>query len=247
MKRLVRIAILAGVATLVVACAGPASSRSSTSSSSGSSTSSSSRSGDTSTPQQTTKKETKLVKVDPATAERLQNAMVPLLKVMDHPLQPNQVKVGVMEDNAINAASAGNGEFLVTTGLLKQANDTKLQSVLAHELAHQDLNHVQKTQTLGTGLNIGMILLDQIIPGSGNLTPIAGELLLRKYSRNEEYAADKHGVELLQRAGYPGRQMMSDTLSWLIQSSGGSSGGGFLATHPGTTDRVAAVKALPGP
>jgi Zn-dependent protease with chaperone function len=244
MKRLVRIAILAGIVTLAVACAGPASSGSSTS---GSSTSSPSRSGGASTPQQTTKKETKLVKVDPATAERLQNAMVPLLKVMDHPLQPNQVKVGVMEDNAINAASAGNAEFLVTTGLLKQANDTQLQSVLAHELAHQDLNHVQKTQTLGTGLNIGMILLDQIIPGSGNLTPIAGELLLRKYSRNEEYAADKHGVQLLQRAGYPGRQMMSDTLSWLMQSSGGSSGGGFLATHPGTTDRVAAVKALPGP
>jgi predicted Zn-dependent protease len=238
MKRLVRIAILAGIATLAVACAGPASSASSTSTSS--------QGGGASAPQQT-KKETKLVKIDPATAERLQNVMVPLLKVMDHPLQPNQVKIGVMEDNSINAASAGNGEFLITTGLLKQANDTQLQSVLAHELAHQDLNHVQKTQTLGTGLNIGMVLLDQIIPGSGSITPIAGELLLRKYSRNEEYAADKHGVQLLQRAGYPGKQMMSDTLSWLMQSSGGTSGGGFLATHPGTTDRVTAVKALPGP
>jgi predicted Zn-dependent protease len=238
MKRLVRIAILAGIATLAVACAGPASSTSSTSTSS--------QGGGASAPQQT-KKETKLVKIDPATAERLQNVMVPLLKVMDHPLQPNQVKIGVMEDNSINAASAGNGEFLITTGLLKQANDTQLQSVLAHELAHQDLNHVQKTQTLGTGLNIGMVLLDQIIPGSGSITPIAGELLLRKYSRNEEYAADKHGVQLLQRAGYPGKQMMSDTLSWLMQSSGGTSGGGFLATHPGTTDRVTAVKALPGP
>ena len=238
MKRLVCIAILAGIATLAVACAGPASSTSSTSTSS--------QGGGASAPQQT-KKETKLVKIDPATAERLQNVMVPLLKVMDHPLQPNQVKIGVMEDNSINAASAGNGEFLITTGLLKQANDTQLQSVLAHELAHQDLNHVQKTQTLGTGLNIGMVLLDQIIPGSGSITPIAGELLLRKYSRNEEYAADKHGVQLLQRAGYPGKQMMSDTLSWLMQSSGGTSGGGFLATHPGTTDRVTAVKALPGP
>ena len=238
MKRLVRIAILAGIATLAVACAGPASSASSTSTSS--------QGGGASAPQQT-KKETKLVKIDPATAERLQNVMVPLLKVMDHPLQPNQVKIGVMEDNSINAASAGNGEFLITTGLLKQANDTQLQSVLAHELAHQDLNHVQKTQTLGTGLNIGMVLLDQIIPGSGSITPIAGELLLRKYSRNEEYAADKHGVQLLQRAGYPGKQMMSDTLSWLMQSSGGTSGGGFLATHPGTTDRITAVKALPGP
>jgi len=238
MRPRTHIVVVAGIAALVVGCAGPTSSTSSSSPSS---------QGGGSAPQQTTKKETKLVKVDAATAERLQNAMVPLLKVMDHPVQPNQVKVGVMDDPSINAANAGSNEFLITTGLLKQANDAQLQSVLAHEIAHQDLNHVQKTQTLGTGLNIGMVLLDQIIPGSGALTPIAGELLLRKYSRGEEYAADKHGVQLLQRAGLPGKQMMADTLSWLMQSSGGSDGGGFLSTHPGTTDRVTAVKALPGP
>jgi len=242
MRRLARITILTAVAALAVACAGPTSS---TSSAGGGSKSG----GGSSAPQPTAQKQqTKLVKVDPATAERLQNVMVPLLKVMDHPLQPNQVKVGVMQDSAINAASAGNGEFLVTTGLLEKANDDQLRAVLAHELAHQDLNHVQKTQTLGTGLSIGMILLDQIIPGSGNLAPIAGELLLRKYTRSEEYAADKHGVQLLQRGGYQGRQMMADTLSWLMTSSGGSnSKTSFLSTHPGTSDRIAAVKALPGP
>ena len=107
---------------------------------------------------------------------------------------------------------------------------------------------MQKTQTLGTGLNIGMIILDQIIPGSGNLAPIAGELLLRKYTRSEEYAADKHGVQILQRAGHQGRQLMADTLTWLMTSSGGSnSKTSFLSTHPGTSDRIAAVKALPGP
>jgi putative metalloprotease len=241
MKRLARITILTAIAALVVACAGPTSS---TSTGGGRSTSG----GGSSTPQPTTQTKTKLAKVDPATAERLQNVMIPLLKVMDHPLQPNQVKVGVMEDPAINAASAGNGEFLVTTGLLQKANDDQLRAVLAHELAHQDLNHVQKTQTLGTGLTIGMIILDQIIPGSGNLTPIAGELLLRKYTRSEEYAADKHGVQILQRAGHPGKKMMADTLSWLMTSSGGSnSKTSFLATHPGTSDRIAAVNALPGP
>jgi putative metalloprotease len=131
---------------------------------------------------------------------------------------------------------------------MQKANDRQLQAVLAHELAHQDLNHVQKAQTLGAGLNIGMILLDQIIPGTGAIAPIAGELLLRKYTRNEEYAADKHGVQLLQRAGYPGKQMMAETLNWLMSSTGASnSKTSFLATHPGTTDRIAAVNALPGP
>lgn len=239
MMSLARVALLTILATLAAACAGPASSSSTSAPSSG---------GGGSTSQQTTKEQTKLVQIDPATAQRLQNAMIPLLKVMDHPLQPSQVKVGMIDDPSINAASAGNGEFLVTSGLMQKADDRRLQAVLAHELAHQDLNHVQKTQLLGTGLSIGMVILDQIIPGSGNLTPIAGELLLRKYTRSEEYAADKHGVQLLQRAGYPGKQMMAETLGWLMSTTGGSSGKtSFLATHPGTSDRIAAVNALPGP
>jgi Zn-dependent protease with chaperone function len=53
----------------------------------------------------------------------------------------------------------------------------QLAGVLAHELAHDDLGHVTKAQPLGAGLNIGMIVLDQVIPGSGALTPIAGSLI----------------------------------------------------------------------
>ena len=178
--------------------------------------------------------------VDPALAERLQRVMTPLVRAMNNPRPLNQVKLGILDDPHINAASAGGGEFYVTRGLLEKANDRHLAGVLAHELAHDDLNHVAKAQTLNTGLNIGMIILDQIIPGSGALTPIAGALIARKYSRNEEYAADRHGVTILQRAGMP-RDVMVETLQWLQQTEGGSSGG-FFATHPGTLERIEALK-----
>jgi Zn-dependent protease with chaperone function len=193
----------------------------------------------TSKPQPATRTATKL---DPAQAERLQRVMVPMLRGMNKPLQPNQVKVGIMDDPSINAANAGGGQFLVTTGLLQKANDDQLRGVLAHELAHEDLNHVAKAQTLGAGLNIGAIILDQIIPGSGAITPIAGQLLARGYSRKEEYQADAHGAEILERTGHS-RQVMIDTLNWLISQTGGSKGG-FLATHPGTSERVEALKQL---
>jgi Zn-dependent protease with chaperone function len=147
-----------------------------------------------------------------------------------------------MDDPHINAANAGRGEFYVTTGLLEKANDDRLQAVLAHETAHQDLGHVAKAQALGAGLNIGMIILDQILPGSGALTPIAGELIARGYTRKEEYAADRHGVELLRRIGKPKEQMI-DTLNWLMQTEGSSSGG-FFATHPATGDRIEALRQL---
>lgn len=183
-----------------------------------------------------------VTKLDPAQAERLQRVMIPLLKGMNKPLSPSEVKVGVMDDPSINAANAGGGQFLVTTGLLQKASDDQLRGVLAHELAHDDLNHVAKAQTLGAGLNIGAVILDQIFPGSGAITPIAGELLARGYSRREEYAADAHGTEILKRTGHS-PQIMIDTLSWLIQTTGGSKGG-FLATHPGTSERIEALRKL---
>lgn len=180
--------------------------------------------------------------VDPAQVERLKKAMIPLLQVMDKPRPPSQVKVGIMDDPQINAANAGNGEFYVTTGLLQKANDDQLLAVLAHEVAHEDLGHVAKAQALGTGLGIGAVILDQIIPGAGRVAPIAGALISRKYSRNEEYAADRHGVELLERMGRS-KDVMINTLTWLMDSEG-SGGGGFFSTHPATGARIEELRRL---
>ena len=181
--------------------------------------------------------------VDPAQVERLKKAMIPLLQAMDKPKAPSQVKVGIIDDPTINAANAGNGEFYVTTGLLQKASDDQLLAVMAHEVAHDDLGHVAKAQALGTGLGIGAVILDQIIPGAGRVAPIAGALIQRKYSRNEEYAADRHGVELLKRVGR-NKEVMISTLTWLMSTEGGGSGGGFLSTHPETGDRIEVLRRL---
>lgn len=232
MRAITRSAVLAAFLALSTACAGVTTGPSSPS---GSPSGSPRSTG-------TTPRQPSAAKLDPAQAERLQRVMIPLLKGMNNPLQPSQVKVAVVDDPSINAANAGGGQFLVTTGLLQKASDDQLRGVLAHELAHEDLNHVAKAQVLGAGLNIGAAILDQIFPGTGAITPIAGELVARGYSRREEYAADAHGVEILERTGHP-RQVMIDTLNWLIQTTGGSKGG-FLATHPGTSERVEALKNL---
>jgi Zn-dependent protease with chaperone function len=178
--------------------------------------------------------------LNPREAERLQRVMAPLIRGMDRPRALNQVKVGIMDDPHVNAASAGGGEFYITTGLLQKASDAQLAGVLAHELAHDDLGHVAKAQALGAGLSIGMLILDQLIPGSGVLTPIAGNLVARAYSRNEEYAADRHGVDILKRAGYPAGTMI-DTLTWLMRVESAHDGG-FFATHPATVDRIQALR-----
>jgi predicted Zn-dependent protease len=180
--------------------------------------------------------------LDPSQAARLQRIMVPLLRAGDRTRSLKEIRLGVVEDQNINAANAGGGEFYVTTGLLQKANDEHLRGILAHEIAHDDLGHVAKAQVLGTGLNLGVILLEQIIPGSSAITPIAGTLVARAYSRSEELEADQHAVEILQRAGYS-KNVMIDALAWIMQSSP-ADGGGFLSTHPATQDRIASLRQL---
>ncbi len=180
--------------------------------------------------------------VDSAQVERLRRIMTPLLKAMNHPRSPDQVQVGIISDPDINAANAGDGKFYVTTALLEKANDERLRGVLAHEIAHEDLGHVAKAQLLGAGLNIGMVLLQQVLPASQALAPIAGTLIARGYSRTEEYQADEHGVEILRRAGYS-KDVMIDALTWVRQTSG-EGGGGFLSTHPGLDERIKALRKM---
>ncbi len=183
-------------------------------------------------------------RIDARQAERLQREMTPLIMNMNHPLPLDKVRITLLDDPQINAANAGGGEFYITTGLLTKANDEQLRGVLAHEVAHADLGHVAKAQTLSTGMNIGIIILDQIIPGSGYVTPLIADLgVMRPFSRKEEYEADAHGVQILQRAGYNGKQVMEDTLTWLLKASGPS--GGFFATHPGTEDRIQRIHNMP--
>jgi len=172
----------------------------------------------------------------------VRNIMLPLLQATDRRIAVEEVRVTIVDDAAINAASAGNGQFYVTTGLLSQATDDQLRGVLAHEIAHEDLGHPTKAQILGTGVGIGAALLEKVFPGSGSIAPIAGTVVTGHYSRPMELAADRHAIKLLQRAGYSKRTMVN-TLNWLMQRNG-DTGGGIFATHPATSERIQALQAL---
>jgi len=193
-------------------------------------------------PQATVPPEADVRRVAPQQAEVLYDVMVPLLRNMKNPIPPGEVRIGIIDDPQINAANAGGGNFYVTAGLLEKASRNQLRGIMAHEIAHEDLGHVADMQVLGAGLNLGVYLLEQLLPGSSAVTPIAGTLIARGYSRKEEYAADRHAVEILQRAGYsPG--VLIEALSWVDRQSGGG-GGGFLSTHPDTDERIAELKRI---
>ena len=70
-------------------------------------------------------------------------------------------------------------------------------------------------------------------------SPIAAALVASSYSRTEESAADRHGVDILTSAGFP-KAVMNDTLIRLVQAEGASSGA-ILAGHSGTQERIDAL------
>ena len=64
--------------------------------------------------------------------ERLRRIMIPLVRSTNHPERLNEISIKIVADSNINAGSAGEGEFVVTTGLLQKANDEQLRGILAH-------------------------------------------------------------------------------------------------------------------
>ena len=79
-----------------------------------------------------------------AQAQRLKRLMDPLIRHMNRPIPAGNVKVTVLQDSHINAANGGGGDFYVTSGLLQKARDDELRGILAHEIAHADLGHVNR-------------------------------------------------------------------------------------------------------
>ncbi len=174
--------------------------------------------------------------------ERLRRVMIPLLRATDHPGRMNQIRIKIVSDPSINAGSAGEGQFVLTTGLLEKANDEELRGVLAHEIAHDDLGHPAKMQLVGAGLGLGVALLENLFPASAQVAPIASTLIASSYSRPQELEADRHAVTILRRAGYS-KEVMIHTLAWIMRVEG-NSGGGFLSTHPATDERIRALRRL---
>jgi predicted Zn-dependent protease len=174
--------------------------------------------------------------------ERLRRVIIPLARAANHAERMQDIRVKVVADPSINAGSAGGGQFVVTTGLLQNANDDQLRGILAHEIAHDDLGHPAKMQLVGVGVGVGAALLETIIPGGGKIAPLAGTVIASSYGRPQELEADRHAVAILRRAGYS-KEVMIQSLTWILERQG-NSGGGFLSTHPATDERIRALQKL---
>ncbi len=170
-------------------------------------------------------------------------------------LQDLEFRFTVLDSPIVNAFALPGGYVYVTRGLLALAeNEAQLASVLAHEIGHITARHtaerygqavLAQAATLGAGILLGGT--------EAKLLGTGATLVLRGWSRKQEFEADTLGVRYLTRAGFDSDAMAGFLFRLRAQSRleaelrgepGRADAFSLLQTHPRTTDRInQAIKA----
>ena len=160
------------------------------------------------------------------------------------------VRYCIWDNPEVNAWMTSSNTLVITTGLLNQllpeGNKRKEQvlvSVIAHELAHFKLRHVERKDTVNTATDIGVSATLLIVEfATGVPVGLAGYLITptitSAYSRSQEIKADTEAVCILRNAGVmdPARNY-ADALEW-FDTKRPAEGWGLWNTHPPTSERV---------
>jgi len=149
-------------------------------------------------------------------------------------------KVCIIDDPTINAFAVPGGYLYFYTGLIKTLdNEAEFVGVLAHEMAHVDRRHstAQLTKAYGVDLMLSMLLgknQNQWVQIASELT---SGLVSLKFSRDDEYEADKYAVTY----SYPTDWDARGVGDFFRKLESHSSQPVFLSTHPPDAKRVEKV------
>jgi hypothetical protein len=143
----------------------------------------------------------------------------------------------VMQES-LNAYADGKA-IAIFRGMLRFANDNELAIVIAHELAHNFMGHIeagQRNNVLGT--------IAEIIAGSRGI-PTQGALgaaIALAYSPAFESEADYVGLYVLARAGIEIKEAPKFWRRMAAANPAGISQRGMIASHPATSARFVALE-----
>lgn len=147
----------------------------------------------------------------------------------------------VLDMKEVNAVSLPGGPIYVYRGLLDLVgdDDDALATIIAHEIGHTNGRHIAKQYTKQTEAQLLlMVLLQGRSPAVQQLAGAGLELLGYKFSREDEYDADRRGLSYAYKSGYDPQGMIRffEKLKTLEKRGGGTPE--FLQTHPVTTSRI---------
>ncbi len=156
----------------------------------------------------------------------------------------------LVESKELNAFTIPGGYVYFYTGLFRKlSSEDQIAAVVAHELAHFYAKHTVKKFQAALGYytmrNLVFRLITWESPSAQRIAAMGMDglvnLAMTKYSRQDEYEADKIAIKYLHLAGFD--------LNGIIQGFEKLDAEGkkdfvplFLRTHPFVKDRVEAIK-----
>jgi metalloprotease len=177
----------------------------------------------------------------------------PVLKRLARALDIPRIKVNIYEIEPINGLAAPDGRVFITRGFYDRYRSglvtaDEIASVVAHELGHVALGHARRRMFDFTGANalrMGLaMVLGRFIPFVGVwIAEFVTRALQMALSRSDEYEADEYAAALLIKAGI-GTSPQTSLLAKLDRMTGTAGRPpAWLASHPATPDRIAAIEA----
>ncbi len=158
----------------------------------------------------------------------------------------------IVRDDAINAFALPGGYIGINRGLIALAKTQhQLASVMAHEIAHVELRHGLDMMEKGGEINSATLLtmLAGLLLGSvdsqvGSAVlfggAAAGQQAMVNFTRENEYEADRIGIQLMGDAHFDTVGMVEFfSIMGKLSSSGEIGGIEYLRTHPLDSNRVA--------
>jgi len=150
-----------------------------------------------------------------------------------------------------NAFALPGGKIFVTAGLMRRmANERQLAAVLGHETGHVANRHNVKGMQRQVGVTVlaelaGAVVGEDKGKAAKAAAAIVGNMASLRYTRSDEYEADKTGITYMARAGYNPHGMV-ELLTVLLNMSESEPGTltEMFQTHPLTSKRIEEAKGI---
>lgn len=163
-----------------------------------------------------------------------------------------QWEFNLIQSSEVNAWCMPGGKVAVYSGLLPVANsDAYLAVVMGHEIGHAIARHSAERisqQTLaqfgGSLAGIAVAKQSQVMQGLfSQAYGVGTQVVLLKYSRDQESEADRLGLTFMAMAGYDPHEAVGFWQRMAAQNKGGAPPE-LLSTHPSDATRIANIQRL---